>query len=90
MFPLRNDFKLLQRQHINSNVCLCSQRAKYIKVWWWLLMCPGLTEGSTGVTASAWRRVSVGLALLSYCYSNGPDELVTSGALMGDKELCLS
>ena len=36
------------------------QRAKYFKVWWWLLMCPGQKGVSTGDTVSAWHLVSVG------------------------------
>lgn len=35
------------------------QTAKYIKVSWWLLMCPGRRVVSTGVTVCAWHHVSV-------------------------------
>lgn len=46
------------------------QRANTAKVWWWLLMCPGLKVGSTGVTVSVWLPVSVRLTVLTrFLYS---------------------
>lgn len=76
MFFRRKDLMFLQI----SPVCVSirhPQRANCVKAWLWLLTCPGLKEGFTGVTLSAWHLPSVGFLCLWYYQACAPHWFAT-------------